>query len=180
MLANGVVGFALSVDGLFHGLVEVAGMLLWSDLVGLRSVQVSLNDGINSGGVNGQDGSLSLLHVDGPCGEVSLNLDGFNNSLLEDDLNWGLDELSKLLGDFSLAFSAEHTVPPSSFDFLVQVNGFKFDRVQIESVRSCDCHEDFVLELDSGILGVDFGDSRHKSSLHSVNVLLANLPGVLL
>jgi hypothetical protein len=55
VLVDGVVGLALSVNGLFHGLVEVARLLFVADTVGLRSVEVSNDDGILAGGVEGED-----------------------------------------------------------------------------------------------------------------------------
>ena len=99
VLANGVVGLALSVNGLLNGLPEESRLLVgfFGSLRGSLTVQVTLNDGVLSGGVDGEERGHALLDILNPDGGALRNLDRLNDSVLEGDVHGG----GEVLFDFT-------------------------------------------------------------------------------
>ena len=133
VLADSVVSLALSVNSLLKGLPEETRLLvgfLRGLSVGL-TVQVALDNGVLASGVNGEGRSNSLLDVLNPDRGALRNLDGLNDSLLEDDVHGGGEVLFDITRKLLLLSLLNLILPPSSGHFFIDFNdlevlGLKF------------------------------------------------------
>jgi len=181
VLAHGVVSLTLSVDGVFHGLVEESRFLVGlfgTDRVGL-TVQVTAEHHVDSGRVEDKVGGLSFLDVDGPGGETALDLDGVNDALSHGHLNGGLEVFPEFSLDVDWGLVLELSISPSTIKFGIDFNGLESFGFEDNGLGSDDGQDDFVFQLESSVLGIDFRDSGHQASTDMVRVLFSSLPSEL-
>jgi hypothetical protein len=178
VLGDGVVGLALSVNGLFNGLEEEAGLLvllLGTGGVGL-AVEVSLDNDVLAGGVQSPDGGHGLLDVDSPGGEVALDLDGGDNSAGELNFHGTGQVLLQFGGNGSFLAILDHRAIPAEFEILVDFDSLERFGLDVDGAVSDGGDDLDVFELKSGVLLGDFGDSCHNTATDLVSVLLSAFP----
>lgn len=181
VLTNGVVDFALSMDGFLNHLVEEARLLVGlfgANGVGF-AVQVALNNDVLSGGVSGEGGCLSFLDVDSPGGEISLDLDRLDDSLHDLHVHRGGQVGLELGGDFSHTTLLDRGLCPTLFQLLVDFKDLKVFELNIDEIATHGGANQVVRELESSVFVVDFRDASKGTGVDSVCVGLASFPGII-
>jgi hypothetical protein len=179
VLADGVVGLAFTVNGLFHGLIEESGFLVgvvWTNLVGF-AVQVASNDNIDACGVQNEMGDLSFLHVDSPGWETAVDLDGVDNTLSHSHFNGRLEVFLELSLDLNWVLVLKDSVSPATIDFGVDFDSTEVDWLQVDSFWSDNGQLHLVFNLESRVLGV-LAESSENTSTNIVSVGVSHFPGV--
>ena len=127
ILANGVVGLALSVNGLLKGLPEETRLLVgfFRGMRGSLTVQVTLDNGVLSGGVDGEERGNALLDILNPDGGALGNLDRLNDSLLEDYVHGGGEVLFDFTRKLLLLSLLNLILSPSTGHPFVDLDGLE-------------------------------------------------------
>jgi len=160
ILADGVVSLAFTMDGLLTGLPEETRLLVGflSVARGSLAVQVALDQGVLASGVDGEERSNGLLNVLSPDGSSLRDLDGLNDSFLEDDFHGGFKVLQSILGQLLVLTLLNLTLSPSSGEFLVNLGSLKLFSLDIDGVLSGGGQEQSVIKFKSGLLVIDFSN----------------------
>jgi hypothetical protein len=177
VLADGVISLAFTMNGFLHGLVEIARLVFV--LFGGLTVQVTTEDSIDASGVQDEVGHLSLLHVDGPNRQITLDLEGSDDTLLHGEFNWGFEEHAEFFREFNGFLSTEFSISPSTMDFIVDFNKLDMGWLQVDFVFSDNGQDNIVVHFKSSILGIDFSNSSHNASTDGISVTLSNFPSKL-